>query len=490
MGIAPDTGGRVGLGRPLVPDVFEQQTSAQTSVAKEGLGLVQNTLDMTFAELGRNVWKYSSSPSKPSIPLFVFQEVVHSERKESSKLEQQRLKQLFEDMPLSIKEKLREDAEKPAEERDPFWAVVEQVLKFGAKALTWIEEIEAQPRDAFTENTFRHSLIVDFALKNWLDMAKEMQAHTTYLPNEPLSKAIIFSETLLNGQAAAAFQLLPDLKELHALCQQKKLPGIPGITSQLLDQLISLATAKSHQALSPYLFALDLVFRKDTIFGSFHTSIFKYLGQSAYEQPVLQKSIENFSKLLVVSFAAAVLEASGLENGAYSIEMQPKIDSTSGWALQLSSCLIASSDFYFELLKEITRQLGPAPAWFCPAVSVILMQELILAGARGNKRIQSAAPLLRGMRHALEEKLAFIKHLEFEMADFATLLTQAYLAIKKGSSAGYLQAFENGLTLLEINKLDLLTETDQPIDSTREFLRACHQVSREQGISTIISQAA
>lgn len=512
MGLSPDSGGRVGLGRPLQPDYFElQTTAAEGAVLKEGLGLVPNTLDVSFAQLGGNLWKYQASSSKPMIPLYVLKGITHPDEEKPSALLQKNLKKVFEEVPIKIREKLKEDYEKEPEERDPFWVAVEQILRFSGKALAWLELVQDINPQGFLENSSKLKDLKNLALLHWIEIALEtvdiidhertFHSSVKKANKEYLGSLILLSRRLLDAekkkQAALALVLLQEVSVFQRYHQQNKLDNALGTTTALINALYPIAYQWASQAASQQECGMFYGYAQlKLLFGKNHHKVLSGYAEFYVDSPFQQETLSNMCGLVSLVMTAMILEATGLENDVQNSQViLDKLDTVKDLLFQLASSLITASDFSLYVSENFVEYSGlvedTANTGLSEAISFLSKQEWILAASRGNRFISSPSSLLRGMRNALfEELLAMKTHPSLEGMT-AIGLSQAILALKNRSSVGYFEAIKILLNHAEIKKEDLQYETQKNIDACAIVINASHHdVDKENQAITIMSQSA
>lgn len=501
MGIAPDAGGgRVSLGKPFEPDYFELETTAQTAVMKEGLGLVPNTLDVSFAQLGGNIWKYQSSSSKPLLPFFVFSEVHHADNPTMSPLEEQQLKEVYEKLPIKIREKLKQDQEKNPEDRDPFWVAVDQVLSFSAKIFTWMTTVSEINPGLFLENNYKNQMYLDRALAHWIYVAEEylwMMAESDpqigrgmLATREILDNLIKCAVEAQTKKKSAVGTLLKQVLEFQNLFDQEKVPHSPGVLHSLIQCLIPIAYGFVNPT-AQLLTATLMTTQRDFLKKNNLDEVFEKIGFAFTDQMELAKGVEAFTKLISLVFTAIVIEGTGLKNSALSPVILDKLDTAGAWAYQLSSGFVTATQGLNFLTDAVIKHCFPEGEKFSTSTLTALCEQLlILAALRENPHLKGVSPLLRGMRDALIEQLNLVKEDPELSRELQAIFLQGFLALKKGSANTYFQAFDQLLGSIDIKRLNLLPETDECLSSLVILLMASHRMGRQTQVTTMISQSA
>lgn len=489
MGIAPDVGGRVGLGKPLEPDYFELQTSAQTAVLKEGLALVPNSLDVSFAQLGGNVWKYQTTPSHPQIPMFVLSALVRADNAEPSPLEEEHLQQILGKLSLKIKERLKENQQKPAEERDPFWVVVDQILRFMAKTFAFFDGLSQVTPELYQEGNYRHQLYLDKVLANWISLAEEcFSISTHHLADKQIIEKLIKAAIEAQTKNRSALQnLLGQTLEFSHLLEQKKVSA-SAMTHSLVQALVPIAYGCV--ASSPLLtMAIQCMehseFKKPGL-----DLLLCQLGEAFSEQREIAKEIETFTKLLSLALSGVIIEGTGLKNNQYTLVILDKLDTAGAWAYQLSTGFISATGAFPSFIQAWTRELLPKESMNAEVLDLVVSQLILLAALRENPHLKGITPLLRGMRDALKQSLESIKEGPLLAQNLQALAMQAYLSIKKGNAAAYIKALDHATESVRLRRTDLQVETDGLIYAVVSLIEASHRLIRQVQVATMMNQSA
>ena len=139
------TGSGVGgnIGGPLQPSPRELEATAATMTSRAALGIMPDSLEVPFSQLGGNVWKYQSDSSKPTLSsLATLVRASTAEDKKTDDSWKPVFNTLVDRLPPELKTRLAAEMNKPFESRNPNFAHLENILTFTAKGLAWLEEAE------------------------------------------------------------------------------------------------------------------------------------------------------------------------------------------------------------------------------------------------------------------------------------------------------------------------------------------------------------
>jgi hypothetical protein len=145
MVFSTGSGGSVG-GSPT-PTHRETETTAATEVGKMVLGIVQDSLEIPFSQIGlQNTWKYNSTASNPSIPTLNQMRMVLSFAKGPNTEWTGTFAELMDLLPKDVKERLLNESKLPFEQRDETYGKLDNFLGLMAKGLSWMRGVST-PQD-------------------------------------------------------------------------------------------------------------------------------------------------------------------------------------------------------------------------------------------------------------------------------------------------------------------------------------------------------
>lgn len=524
MGISPDVGGRQGLGKPLEPDYRELEATAQVEVAKASLGIVQNTLEVPFTQLGGNLWQYKANSAKPEMPLNIFTGVSYPDAPLPSKAEIARYKRLVEELPLKLGLELSRESRKPSHERKGDFLILDQILKFAAKALVWLESIcEINPA-LFSENTAKNTSLHLLALNGWITTANhfidELAAIASQFSQDGqvfrdlkeninlLKPFVIEGKEVLNTEdkknSRALLNLIKRALALQKNYKQQRISNALGITESLIEALIPILMVLTKEKANP--FFLHLVFcnegfrwkeTKNESFYDFLKSVLTPVSEiSESEQTLIAACIHTLSLLMttLTSEAGGLISIDKDEKDSMLTLLQQK-DAMHSLSCKLASCLLTSCG----LLPFIANRVMPVivsnedyKKAFSEAAILIAMNILILSSVNGSRLIKNIEPLLGGMQKAIHLGIEHLKEMEDIIKDFhlLTSIRQADLAMQKEDGAGYLKALQLILQSTHTTKEKFQEQTDDILIFATTLLPACYRLSDQNKLMTIVSQAA
>lgn len=130
------------VGRSPMPSVFENETTGRVNIARERLGIVRDTLQLSFVEIdGRTegpLWRYLAKENRPILPPLISTRMQTPELGASDTTWTTAYEELLDALPTLVREKLEYDSKQPLEERDPAYIALGDVLTATAKALARI----------------------------------------------------------------------------------------------------------------------------------------------------------------------------------------------------------------------------------------------------------------------------------------------------------------------------------------------------------------
>jgi hypothetical protein len=515
MGTSPDVGGRYGLGRPQELDYRELETTAQVQVTKEAMGITPNTLEVPFTQLGGEPWKYKASPSKPEFSMTLLSGISYPDTEKASKLEKEQFEKLLKERPLKMSMELKNQNRIPLDERDGRYLVLDQLMKFFSKFLTWVKIIEDVDPASFVENTSKAQATPSIALNNWLEIANEIVGQWNAIndkDNETVLKNLI--QSLNRYRASEGVIKEKNLKNILTYTnsillkyKQRKYPNLRKLTGNLIESLVSILTALSSKGGHFGVWALengklDLIREQDAgYFGVGYMSLFQRITEVLPELMLGQKEpLKSFFALLVLGFLGAVSEAAGITARGNEQKLIMELPNRVGsFSVTLAISLLAHTRVIqhvgkavldaFEIKDKNNRLRGEI-------INLMSLNVLVFAGSRGSKAIKSANPLFKGMRPQLSESLSFFKSIleEYDNSPvvkrMALSVRQAEIAVQKGNLSGYLEAVES-LINLWLLKLDTLEEESEWLtEKVIRGLQVFDCLFAQNRFVTVVTQAA
>lgn len=131
------------IGGPLNPSIFEIETRGIVNVNRELLGILRDTLQVSFTELGGQVWKYQASANRPVLPALVSTRMQTPDFSVDDKMWKEYYEDLLNNLPPTIREKLEYDLKSPLKDRNNAYIALENILTTTARTLAFINAASA-----------------------------------------------------------------------------------------------------------------------------------------------------------------------------------------------------------------------------------------------------------------------------------------------------------------------------------------------------------
>ncbi len=526
MGSSPDVGGRFGLGRPQVPDVHEQQTSAHVHVAKQGLGIMPNTLEVPFTQLGDQAWKYKSPATKPLIPSKVLVAVVREDPKENSALEEKFYQECTEELPLDLNFNLKKENKKPPYQRDYRFLVLDQLLRFLSKALTHLAYCEKLRPEDYPENCNKVRARPFSALWEWLSIADNLihsmqKLYGSLRQDVEHSSSLAHNLSLLKELKETVNKVLKNddrLSELMALNKRLELLKERYSSKQdehplkIMENAVTTLAAITHAVTKGP--KAHLLLAPNLIENCYLSNPVATGGIGKGIQAILKKMISSingidttdalhsthFAHLLLFLFQALVLQASGAprliaKEGKKALTGEK--ERMQSFAYKLASCLIATSYVLPTIGREaftLTHLNPDAASNLVEGIDFLAMNIPIIAGWEGSELIKGADPLIGGMRLLLLERLNQMKsnfeNNETGSTDIAIALRQAILSLQKEESLSYFEAIDTALNEVELNLGTLKKESEEVCTFVILLLGTINDIHSQDIITSVMSERA
>lgn len=525
MGTSPDVGGRVGIGRPLVPQYDELEATAHTLVARQGVGCVPSSIEVVFTQIGGNIWKYEASAPKPKLPMDVLVAVTHPEPKETSPLERQIYKNLVKELPLKLSLELQREKKKAPHERDPAFVILDQILQFAALVERWLTEIIEDQYQCREERLTLTATYPIFALRGWISSAEsmilEMNALITsgspdaiklkdninlLMPLIAEAKEVIEEKTEENRNAALE-RLAEQSLALHQNYEQKKLTNALVMVGGLLRVLIAVVTALQHRKAANALMTLSIVMealiRRKRGSGCIDVGTRNIVSQIIEAFPEITETqrhhVTQMTYFLIIAYTTWVNEAAGSPSQSKTTT-EDQVERIRSLAFALASTLISNSGVVNVIAMNMLQVLKINTSYqtiLTDAIAAIAMNVLILAGAKGDKAIKAMRPLMKGMRGPLLKTTKTIKQ-AITTAEKRTPLTvqlsiavrQAIIALKKTETSGYLEAIQVAIKPLQQKLQSSQYESEQVVAFAVNLLNSLYRSEKHEMFTTIVKQPA
>src|ERR1700733_2589113 len=151
------------IGGPIQPTARDLEATAWTQVNKAALGIMPDTLEIPFSQLGGNVWKYQSDSSRPTLkPMGTSRTSTPQENALPDESWKAHYDALVKDLPPDVKARFVAEMGKPFSGRDPGYSSLDNLLTLLAKAMAALEN-SAAPVDP--ESAMEERMLENLALQ-------------------------------------------------------------------------------------------------------------------------------------------------------------------------------------------------------------------------------------------------------------------------------------------------------------------------------------
>lgn len=489
------------IGGPQQPTPQEMEASAWAVVNRERLGIVKDTVDISFTQVGGNVWKYSSDSSRPTLMPMGTSRTMAGEEPKPDESWKDNYDQLVNKLPPGMKARLQRELGKTSEFRNPDYTTLDNQLTTLAKGIAWMAKAE-QPVDPQTpegERTLHNQSLPGKALRGIVEHSQsELQGAESFLndvgPNDPNHDKLRyftnksndlqfrmneFLEILKDPNAA-----LPTQKQMDGLCQDigKLLMEFNAISQgnnlqmmgPMLEALEAVAQALSMSPTSPSLFlglktALMGIFKSDSAAGLIGENLEALLNalQSGMAATLMRKLGAAKLKMLMMMLMSALGGLGSLASLLTDEEARKKSNDEDGeekekekFNFLLLMEWLESTQAIKSLIKMVAKACGQnEPDQDLTADLVELPMVLLMVVIAGKGKEEKTAPLLDEMLVKLQNKLLAVETIinasapldENSSADrknLNILLQQGLMAIANYESEGLFQVLEGALQQL------------------------------------------
>lgn len=160
------------LGSSSYLSIQELEKTAAVQVTRDRLGIVQDSLEVNFTQLGGNIWKYEASANRPTLAPLQSLRISQSDDTDTNDSTKAIFDQLLEQIPTETKARYLKDASLPAEERNPSYTALGNALTTIAQLLNWMGTTDIDklnPAPTLDQNSFvaQGQSLVD-SMKNYL----------------------------------------------------------------------------------------------------------------------------------------------------------------------------------------------------------------------------------------------------------------------------------------------------------------------------------
>jgi hypothetical protein len=162
------------LGGMMHPTARDVETSAWSQVNKERMGLVRDSIEFSFTNVGGNIWNYSADSNRPTLmPMGNLR--ISREKSQNDDSWKKKFDELVDQLPPSLKAKLIAQYGKVGPQRDADYSALGKTLTLLAKGLSWTEtQTAAESNKAEEERTLYNQTLPGRALKGIVGQGRSM----------------------------------------------------------------------------------------------------------------------------------------------------------------------------------------------------------------------------------------------------------------------------------------------------------------------------
>ncbi len=487
------TGSGVGgnIGGPMQPLQRDIEATAWTLINKAALGVMPDTLNVPFFELGGNVWKYQNDASRPTLkPMGTDRTTVLDESIEDQTW-QNNLSALKGKMHPEMRERLAADEKLPFAARNANYVILGNLLTIFAKGMRWLERAQQpfDPDSPAAERTKDNQTLPGTAFRGSLNqgkaMLKSVQAFLSFVgPNHPYHDVLHRFAKQGEGVQQAMEDLLKQMQE-GGQPSQETLTQLAnkanafnnafhrvfvGNDMQILGSAAeAMAAAASALALTPsspsLFFGLKLgslgLFSKDSALGFLGPHMQALINALIDGTlPTLMKQAGTAKQMMLIMVLMGLLTASGTlaghvaEYGLGRFPAESEGDEREGrvFTFQLLLELLASSGMLTGIYRTAIEACGaPEKSQTIIANVMEVISILLMALTAAEGRAAEAGKLIEGLNDHLKNQLNFI---ESQLSNFSgnvkgidIALKQGRIALEKENFEGLINACGNALEL-------------------------------------------
>lgn len=488
------------IGGPQQYSQTEIEATAWTLVNKERLGVVKDTVEIPFTQVGGNVWKYSTDSGRPTLMPLGSTRTTTGEEEKPDESWKDFYDQLLNKLPPQIKSRIQSELGKSFEFRNANYIVLDQALAALAKGMGWMESVEEPIKNqtAESERLLNNQALPGKALRGVIQHSKaQLEGAESYLdqvgPNDPNHDKLRYFTKASGNLHRRMNELLEILRDpgesLPTQKQQDRLNQDIGalykefnavsqgpnllIMGTLLETMEGVAQALSMTPTSPSLFlglktALKGIFKSESEAGIIGKDLEALLLalQNGMAASLMKKlgaaKLKMLLMMLIAAWEGLGTLASILSNeGMGKLPAKDEQEENEGkkFSFLLIMELLESSEFIKFLLNIIAKACGQNEDQ--GEISADLLElpiVLLMLLTAGQGKAEKTSPLFEEMSSDLSKKMArmdkFIKESyseesnEGESANEKNLkltLQQGLIALKSNESEGLFFALEGAL---------------------------------------------
>lgn len=497
---ASGVGGNVG--GTMMPTARDIETSAITVVNKERMGLVHDTMEIPFTQVGGNVWKYSSDSTRPTLMPTGTMRTMSDEIAKADESWKQSFDELVGKLPPDLKEDLINEMGKRAENRSPNFNALAKTLTNLAKGMAWMEQAKgnAEPGTVEGERIRHNQSLPGRALKGVVGQGKSMlQGAESFLnkvgPNYSHHDGLrhfLKESGELQGRMESFLEILSDPnQELPTQEQMNNLSEDIGTLSRdfsktsqgdnlqimgtMLETMESVAQALSMTPTSPSLFlgmktALKGIFSSESeaaLFGGNFEALIAAL-QSGMLATMMKKLGPAKLKMLMMLLMGGLAGSGSLgailgEKPARHPEDEDNEEEEQKFTFDLSLELIESSGILKVIYSIIAAACGLDTQGQEKTANLMELASLLMVafgGAEG--KFNRVPPILKGyedkLGHKVEDAEKFVNEALMKGAlnsagakSLDIALQQAIMALSQGNLESFVNVLQGVIGQLNAN---------------------------------------
>ncbi len=536
------TGSGVGgnVGGPLQPTQRDVETTAWSLMNKTALGIMPDTLEVPFSQLGGNVWKYQSDANRPTLKSLANLRTSMPDESVPDESWTTKFQELVGKLHPQLKERLAAQMQKPFASRDPNYSIFENLLTMTAKGLAWLEQAQQpmDPNSPASDRLHHARALPGKALKGTINQSHTMlagtQAFLKYVgPNHPFH-----DQMHLFAQQGEELQ-----QQLNALMEQWQAgePPSPDELTQLANKAINLSNGfnrqflgndmqilgSAFQAMAAMASALSLTPTFPTLFLGLKmatTGLFSNESSLGFFGPSLEALIKALSQgllpslmknggtakkmMLIMTLLGALTGTSTLAGlisrfGMGHFPAESEGDQREGrvFTFQLLLDLLASSGWLNQIYKICVEASGGnenAQEIIADIMEFISLVTMALTASQG--KMEDASVRLEDLQPHLEKKLNKIERLIIsilqsepagtsQLRELDVAIKQAKLAVSKDNFLAFLSALRSILPLIDTASDQLEKDLEEMNELAKLLKQSCVPETRATSITGMIRTA-
>lgn len=187
----------------------ELEATAATVLNRAALGIVKDSLEVSFMQLGGNLWKYNSDASRPTLAPLINVRVTAAQKEIVDRSWDTFFEELKKNLPVDTADRLTREKLKAKEDRNPSYVALEEILVSSARTLAMLHEAAnaGEANSTAARNALINISIAATAPENINDIGKSFftearnfldAAGSNYIYHDQLSQNVKIAESELN----------------------------------------------------------------------------------------------------------------------------------------------------------------------------------------------------------------------------------------------------------------------------------------------------